>query len=129
MGLAKKKRRATQLYNLGGHSVKFNVSLLVILPQTVTELYTSMPASPVLRTFFCAVLNHILHPIGKASDFISGNRVGSIVHDKPVKFRDPSLNRSREIPPEAFGGCIFDRFSTSITANRTQPVTSYPVWL
>ena len=36
-----------------------------------------------------------------------GKFVGPIVHDTPVKFRDPCLNRSREIPPKAV---IFDRF-------------------
>ena len=34
-----------------------------------------------------------------------------IVADKCVKFRDPYLNRSREIPPEAVGGGIFHFFS------------------
>ena len=33
-----------------------------------------------------------------------------MVHDKHVKFRYPCLNRSREIPPEAIGGGIFNRF-------------------
>ena len=33
-----------------------------------------------------------------------------LVFDKQVKFHDPSLNRSREIPPEADRGCIFDCF-------------------
>ena len=44
-------RRATQLYNLDGRPVKFNVSFLVILRQTATELCASMTAAPVLRTF------------------------------------------------------------------------------
>ena len=57
--------------------------------------------------------------------------LGPIVPDKPVKFRDPSLNRSREIPSEAVGGGIFDRF---FKFDNCQPevarrVTSYPVWL
>ena len=33
-----------------------------------------------------------------------------IVLDKHVKFRDPNLNRSQEIPPKAVGGGIFDCF-------------------
>ena len=33
-----------------------------------------------------------------------------IVLDKCVNFRDPILNRSREIPPDAVGGDICDRF-------------------
>ena len=31
--------------------------------------------------------------------------------DKCVKFRDPCLNLSRQIPPEAVGGGIFEFFS------------------
>ena len=31
-----------------------------------------------------------------------------IVAEKIVKFRDPRLNHSREFPPEAVGGGIFD---------------------
>ena len=44
--------------------------------------------------------------------------------DKPVKFHDPGLNRSREIRPEAVEGCIFDIvFAT--TTYRKQIMTSY----
>ena len=37
--------------------------------------------------------------------------MGPIVPDKHVKFRGHHLNRSREIPPVAVGGVIFDRSS------------------
>ena len=59
-------------------------------------------------THFYAVFNCILQPIVAASDLISGIFVGPIVPDKPVKFHDPCLNQSREIPPEAVKGSIFD---------------------
>ena len=42
-----------------------------------------------------------------ASDVISSTFVRPIALDKSVKFRDPCLNRSPEIPPEAVGGGIF----------------------
>ena len=45
-----------------------------------------------------------------ADDVISGAFVGPVVLDKLVKFHDCSLNRSREIPPEAVGCGIFDSF-------------------
>ena len=45
-----------------------------------------------------------------ASDVISRTFVGPIVPNKPVEFRDPRLNCSREFPPEAVGGGIFDSF-------------------
>ena len=50
------------------------------------------------------------NPNGKGIDVISGSFVGPIVTDKRVKFPDPRLNRSREIPPELVGGGIFDGF-------------------
>ena len=36
--------------------------------------------------------------------------MGPIIPDNCVKISDPCLNRSREIPPEAARGSIFDRF-------------------
>ena len=74
----------------------------------MAELFDSLPTAPVLRTFaqyliaFCSRLE-------TASDVISGRFVGSIICDEDVKFHDPHLNHSREIPPEAVGGGIFDR--------------------
>ena len=35
------------------------------------------------------------------SDVMSGRFFGPVVPDNRVKFSDPCLNRSREIPPEA----------------------------
>ena len=60
---------------------------------------------------FCAAFNNILQRPEAASDVISGRYVGPIVLDKCVKFRGPSLNCSREIPPEPVEGGIFDSFS------------------
>ena len=83
------------------------LSLLVILPHTVTELCASVPTTPVLRTFvryliaFCSRRD-------AASDDISGRFVRLAVPDKCVKFRDPRLKHSPEIRPEAVGGGIFD---------------------
>ena len=48
--------------------------------------------------------------IEAAGDVISCTFVGPMVLDKCVKFRDLSLNHSREIPREAVGGGIFDSF-------------------
>ena len=45
-----------------------------------------------------------------AGGIISGLFVGPIVLDMFVKFHDPSLNHSREIPPEAVRGGVFDCF-------------------
>ena len=51
---------------------------------------------------------------GAASDVISGWFVTPIVPNKCVKFRDPCTNRSREIPPEAVGGGVFDSLSREV---------------
>ena len=39
---------------------------------------------------------------------MSDRFVGPIVRDTTVKFRDPRLNRSRQIPPEAVRDGIFE---------------------
>ena len=62
---------------------------------------------PVLRTFLYYLIAFCSRR-ETASDVTSGRFVRPIVHDKPVKFRDPHLNRAREIPPEAVGRGIFD---------------------
>ena len=59
---------------------------------------TLCPAGPVLRTS------------GISYAVISGRFGRPTVLDKCVKFHDPCLNHSREIPPEAVGGGIFDSF-------------------
>ena len=40
-----------------------------------------------------------------------GRFVGPLVLDKRVRFHDPGLNRSREIPPKAVRGGIFDCYN------------------
>ena len=77
-----------------------SLQVLVILGETVIELFDSLSGlarfAYVYAVFkaFCSLLEAI-------SDVISGKFVGPIVLDKCVKFRDPCLNRSRDIPPEA----------------------------
>ena len=64
---------------------------------------------------FCATfVQHLITFCSRKSrysDVISGKLVRPVVLDKLVKYRDPSLNRSREIPPEAAIGVTFDSFS------------------
>ena len=69
-----------------------------------------MPAAPDLCTF----VQYLLHfaadrkQIGMTK-VISGTFVRLAVSDNRVKFRDPRLNCSPEIQPEAVGGGSFDR--------------------
>ena len=65
---------------------------------------------PVLRTFLKYLIVFCRRP-ERAGDAILGRFEGPLVLDKRVKFRDPSLNCSREIPPEAIGSGIFDCLS------------------
>ena len=58
-----------------------------------------------------AVFNCVLQPSGNSYDVLSGRFAGPFVPGKSVKFRGPRLNLSREIPPEAVEGGIFDGFS------------------
>ena len=68
-------------------------------------------------TQFYAIFNCVLQPTGAASDVISGRFMGPIGPDKNVKFDGHRTSDSREIPPEAIGGGIFDGFFT-ITSDR-----------
>ena len=65
----------------------------------MAELFTSLPASPVLRAFV-QYLTAFCSRLEAASNVISRTFVRQIGPDKPVKLR--------EIPPEAVGGGIFD---------------------
>ena len=74
-----------------------------------------MPAAPVALLY--GIQLHIAADRGKqTSDVICGGFVGPIVHNERVKLRDHHLNRSRKIPPEAVGGCIFDRLKRNANA-------------
>ena len=75
----------------------------------MVELFDSLSA----RTRFAhfgAVFTTFCSQPEAASDVISGMFVGLIVLDKLLKFHGHSLSHSREIPPEAVGGGIFDSF-------------------
>ena len=77
------------------------------------------------------MFNCILEP-ERASYVISGTFVWPIVRYRPVKFRDPGLNSSREIPLEAVEGVLCGRFS--IVDNfrlevANDVISSYPVLL
>ena len=66
-----------------------------------------MPATPILRTFM-QYLSAFCSRLEEASDAISGRFVGLTLPDECEKFRNPELNRSGEIPPEAVRNGIFD---------------------
>ena len=88
MGLGKTSRHLT----LQSRQT-FNVSLLVMLRQTLAELGAPMPVTSVLRTFVQYLIAFCSQP-DTASDIIFGMFVGPIVDDMPVKLRDSRLNRS-----------------------------------
>ena len=72
-----------------------SVQNLVILVYTLAKLLDY--GQPDLFYALCAIFICILQPTGF---------MGPIVHDKCIKFGDPCLNRSQEIPPEAvFNNC------------------------
>ena len=77
---------------------------------------TLCPATPILRTFVQCLIAFCNLP-EVASDVISGKFLRPVVLNKCVNFRDPGLECSREIPPEAGGGGIFDSFF-AITCDR-----------
>ena len=108
------KRRAAQVYNLGRHSVKFSVSLLVNLRQTVTELCASMRAAPVSRTFMqnLVAFLHFCNRQETASD------VHNVVSDKSVKFGGSRLrNSTRNRRRRHFYGFFRDNFRPEVYSN------------
>ena len=72
------------------------ISLLVILRQTVTELWTSMPTAPVLRAFVQYLIAHCRWPEA-ASGVIFGMFVDPTGMKVHVKFCDSRSNRSEDI--------------------------------
>ena len=62
---------------------------------------TLCPPRPVLHITFVQYLIAFCGRLEVMSDAISGRFVGAVVPDNHVKFGDPRLNRSQEIPPEA----------------------------
>ena len=81
----------------------------MILRSAVTELCGSMPTASFQRTFVHYLIPFCSRPEA-ASGIMFGNFVEPVVSDKRVKCRDPSLNHSPEIRPQAVGCGIFDRF-------------------
>ena len=71
---------------------------------------TVMPAAPVLRTFVQYLTAFCSRP-EITSDVMCSRFVRPVVRDKRATFREPRLNRSREISPEVVGGVIFGSFS------------------
>ena len=82
---------------------------LVIQGQPVAKLFHYLAGRTVIRTFVLYLVAFYDRP-EIASGVISGSFVRSIVREKRLKFRARSLNLSREIPPDAPGGGIFDCF-------------------
>ena len=80
-----------------------------------SRLNNGRMAKPVLHTFVQYLTAFCSRPEA-ANDIISSRFGSPIAIDKCVKCRDPCLNRTQEIPPEAVGGGIFLFFA--ITSER-----------
>ena len=63
---------------------------------------TRWPVGPVLRNTFVQYLFAFYSRPEATSDVISDTFVGPVISDNRVKFGDPRINLSREIPPDAF---------------------------
>ena len=89
------KRRVAQLENICKHYVGD-------LASNRDRMIPLFPGWTRLMQFY-AVFNYILQPTEAANDAISDRFVTLNVPDRSVKFRAPSLNRSRVIRPKAIG--------------------------
>ena len=80
----------------------------------MAELFYSLFCGRIRLRTFVQYLIAFCSRSEEASYVTSSSLVGMTVANKCVKFRDPSLNRSPKIPPEAVGGVIFGRFSNAV---------------
>ena len=102
----KAKCHATRLYILSRRSVKF----IMIIPQTWPNYALICRKHPFYALFVQSYLIAFCGRPDIASDVVSCRFVRLIVQDKLIKFRNPGLNLSREIPPEAIRGGFFERW-------------------
>ena len=79
---------------------------MVILRQTMAELFDSLPTGPVIRIFMQYSTTSSSQPEA-LNDVIIGIFVSRIVSDIDFKFRDPGLNRYRQICLKVVGHGIF----------------------
>ena len=82
-------------------SVWMAVQHLVNLVKRWPNYYTLWPAGPVLPITFVQYLIAFCSRPRETRDVIFGKLVGPFIPEKLVKFGDPRLDRSREIPPKA----------------------------
>ena len=80
------------------------------LAKTVADIFDSLATELVLRTTFVHYLIAFCSRPEATGDVISGKYMRPVVLDNHVKFGDPRLNRSREIPPEPVWCGIFGGF-------------------
>ena len=91
--------------------------------QTVTELFDPLPAGPILRK----LMQHSFALCSRseaANDVAFGPLVRLIDPGKFIKFRDPRLNRSREIRPMPPETEFFSDFSENFRPDVASGVTS-----
>ena len=74
------------------------------------KYFTHWPAGPVLCITFVQYLIAFCSRQEATSNVISSRFVGPVIPDNSVKFGDPLINLSPEIPPEAIWDGIFDGF-------------------
>ena len=86
----------------------------MILRLTGTELFVSLPVSPVLRTY---MQYYSLQPT-ESSQPRHMQQMWLTILQKCVQFCDPHLNRSEEIRPKAVGSDIFELRKMSTGSSR-----------
>ena len=67
----------------------------------MAELFDSLAGRTRFTHHFCAVFNCILQPTGSNERRPIRQICGPVASDNRVKFGDPRLDLSQEIPPEA----------------------------
>ena len=83
---------------------------MVILYQTMAKLFDYLLAGPFKSTSMRYLVTSD-NRLETASDVISSVFDSRVVSQYAVKFRDPGLNRCKEIRLQVAGDCIFHCFS------------------
>ena len=94
----------------------------------MAELFDSLQAPPVLRTFVQNITAFCSRP-ETTSDVISGIFVGPVLTDKYVNVRDHRLNLSEKNQPNSSETTFFGRFSNFDNCRSEYLVMAYSVWL
>ena len=122
----RRRRHFRPLFNFGKCRPEVADDVISVVAVYVKFGDSALNSGQIIQLFACCTLLHTFVQYifafcsrpGTSSDIISRRFWGSIVPDKPVKFRGPRFNSSREMPPPvAFSTVFQDNFRTEVVSD------------